>query len=227
MKNISILMLLLIILIIILIIPSLVSGIYLRIWTDHAASGQVGDTIGGIASPFIEGLAALLVFITFREQVKANRLVQEQIYFQHIQEQINKLELDFLGVSQIPDYLGSEINNALSEKNRKNGQTLKDLGEITFNGKNLNKVMYSIKIFNQVLEAIGSVHGESDKLFFRKKLMLLFEIVYKDDYDEMIVIFNKALEQTCHQEGYLKQIIYEMKQLDNRFSKLNETVLEE
>lgn len=77
MKQISNIQLLLIITFIILIIPPLLTNISIFHWFDYSSSGQIGDTIGGITAPFINGLAALLVFITFKEQVKANKLIQE------------------------------------------------------------------------------------------------------------------------------------------------------
>ena len=84
MKNLNIIQLIIIILIIIILTPFFISKIYISDYFDYTNTGQIGDTIGGITSPFINGLAALLVFITFKEQVKANKLIQEQIYFQHI-----------------------------------------------------------------------------------------------------------------------------------------------
>ena len=40
---------------------------------DFTNSGQIGDTIGGITSPFFNLIAAVLIFLSFREQVKTNR----------------------------------------------------------------------------------------------------------------------------------------------------------
>ena len=39
---------------------------------DFSNSGQIGDTIGGITAPFISSIAAVLVYLALREQVKAN-----------------------------------------------------------------------------------------------------------------------------------------------------------
>ena len=39
---------------------------------DFTNSGQIGDTIGGITAPFFNLIAAVLIFLSFREQVKAN-----------------------------------------------------------------------------------------------------------------------------------------------------------
>lgn len=42
-------------------------------------TGPIGDTLGGLTAPFIGLLSAILVYMSFQEQVKANRLVQNQI----------------------------------------------------------------------------------------------------------------------------------------------------
>jgi hypothetical protein len=44
-----------------------------KVW-DFSETGQIGDTIGGIMGPFINLFAAVLVFISFKEQVKANHI---------------------------------------------------------------------------------------------------------------------------------------------------------
>ena len=47
--------------------------------SSTSGTGQIGDTIGGLYSPFIGLLSAVLIYISFKEQVKANRLLQVQI----------------------------------------------------------------------------------------------------------------------------------------------------
>ncbi len=41
---------------------------------DFTQTGPIGDTIGGITAPFFNLLAAILIFISFRAQVKANSI---------------------------------------------------------------------------------------------------------------------------------------------------------
>jgi hypothetical protein len=41
---------------------------------DFTQTGQIGDTIGGITAPFVGILGAILVYISFNEQRKANML---------------------------------------------------------------------------------------------------------------------------------------------------------
>jgi hypothetical protein len=59
---------------------------------EFKETGQIGDTIGGIAGPLISALSAILVFIAFKEQVKANKLVQAHFTIAGIYEELKILE---------------------------------------------------------------------------------------------------------------------------------------
>jgi hypothetical protein len=81
-----------IITIIIFIIVILVSPyIFTRNWTNinFTDTGNIGSTIGGITAPFIGVLSALLVFLSFRAQINANRY-----QIQSIETERRKRELD-------------------------------------------------------------------------------------------------------------------------------------
>ena len=43
-----------------------------KFW-DFSKSGQIGDTICGITAPFINLLGAILVYLSFSEQIEANK----------------------------------------------------------------------------------------------------------------------------------------------------------
>ncbi|MDP2541447.1 hypothetical protein CSC81_00325 [Tenacibaculum discolor] len=54
----------------------------------NADTGAIGDTIGGITAPFVNLLAAFLVWISFREQVKANKLLSTETSYNFIKSLI-------------------------------------------------------------------------------------------------------------------------------------------
>lgn len=43
-------------------------------WLDFSDTGQIGDTIGGIMGPFAGILGAWLVYLSFQQQIEANRI---------------------------------------------------------------------------------------------------------------------------------------------------------
>ena len=56
----------------------LVSG---HFWTQSfylGDKGTLGDAVNGLSAPFISFFSAILIYITFREQNKANKLLQSQ-----------------------------------------------------------------------------------------------------------------------------------------------------
>jgi hypothetical protein len=208
------LQLILILLLIILVIPLLLKNIAIGSWFDYTDSGGIGDTLGGITAPFINGLAALLVFITFKEQVKANSLIQQQQYFQHIQEQINRLEDDFLDISETTIELNAEINQSIRDASMIMGNS--HPYRINVNRKLLNKVMYSTTVFNQTLLMISKV--ENGKEVIHERLKLLFKIIYKNNYTELVRIFNIALLENCLQSDYIGEIVLEMRKLNDTYT---------
>jgi hypothetical protein len=50
---------------------------------DFSNTGEIGDTIGGITAPFVNLVAAFLVYISFREQIKANKLLSKESSFNY------------------------------------------------------------------------------------------------------------------------------------------------
>lgn len=61
----------------------------------NADTGAIGDTIGGITAPFINLLAAFLVWISFREQVKANKMLSSETSYNFTKALINDLRSTF------------------------------------------------------------------------------------------------------------------------------------
>ncbi|KAA5539042.1 hypothetical protein [Adhaeribacter rhizoryzae] len=63
---------------------------------DFRETGPIGDTIGGITAPFVNLIGAILVYFALHAQVKANRLVQEQIDNQK-EEEVIRRKLQYAG----------------------------------------------------------------------------------------------------------------------------------
>lgn len=65
-------------------------------WLDFTETGQIGDTIGGITAPFINILNAILIYIAFTEQLKANTLLKNQIDSEKDKEKIRLKNIEKL-----------------------------------------------------------------------------------------------------------------------------------
>lgn len=80
--------------ILIIISPFLFSKLSSWISFDQS-SGVIGDTIGGVTAPFINLLAAFLVFLSFHAQIRANQQLNKENEFNYIVNLFNLVKTDF------------------------------------------------------------------------------------------------------------------------------------
>ncbi len=75
---------------------------------DFSNSGQIGDTIGGLTSPIINVVSAIIIYYSFNEQLKAN-----QIQIKALDEERNRFneEKEFNYISQLLMELERKIEN--------------------------------------------------------------------------------------------------------------------
>lgn len=62
---------------------------------DFTTTGQIGDTIGGILSPLMSLIGALLVYVSFREQLEANKIQREALAIE-VERSKSDRELDLI-----------------------------------------------------------------------------------------------------------------------------------
>lgn len=79
-------------------LPALLTQIKVGI-VDFSDSGPVGDTIGGITTPFISLLGSILVYLAFKEQIKANKKIEDQFQEQLLFRLMENLELKIVNYS--------------------------------------------------------------------------------------------------------------------------------
>lgn len=74
---------------------------------DYLKTGTFGDTIGGLTAPIIGFFSALLIYLSFRAQIKANYIVQSQIERQEKSDR-EKKEIEL--ISNLMLQFRAEIN---------------------------------------------------------------------------------------------------------------------
>lgn len=72
---------------------------------DFSNTGAIGDTIGGITAPFINGLAAILVYIAFMEQVKVNKNSEETRRIDLMLTELKQIKSDFESINKLQEDL--------------------------------------------------------------------------------------------------------------------------
>jgi hypothetical protein len=168
---------------------------------NYSSTGQIGDTIGGLTSPFINGLAAILVFITFREQVKANRLLQDQGESQDIMNQIKSLEKNNIQI----EITVAEIIRLADMFTAPNHDR-----SLAFQ---LNKALYFLSEFELAKSLLEQYHG--DKNFLYKKLNYLYKIRFAVHIDA-----RARLEGNLH-EAAVAEILFTIQDLNRYFENVN------
>src|SRR5690606_14975927 len=73
-------------------------------------SGAIGDTIGGITAPIVNILGAVLIFISFQEQVKANTQQIENQNIDRFRNDYEEIKKEFYQVG----FSNKEIHESLS-----------------------------------------------------------------------------------------------------------------
>lgn len=90
---------------------------------NFTQTGQIGDTIGGITAPFLALINATLMFLTIRTQIKANKIIQDQILSDTDSKKINTLfeflqnYVDTIGTEELDSKDFRLINNVASSIN--------------------------------------------------------------------------------------------------------------
>ncbi|HNR21033.1 MAG TPA: hypothetical protein PKN75_14555 [Bacteroidia bacterium] len=81
---------------------------------DFSSTGQIGDTIGGITAPITSLIGAILVYFALKEQIKANKIIQDQVSDQKTISYKQQFESTFFKLLELHK---STIHNLDIEKN--------------------------------------------------------------------------------------------------------------
>jgi len=164
----------LIILIIIILPPLFVLPAFFKFW-NFSNSASIGETIGGITSPFISGLAAVLVFLAFKAQIKANQIITNQEKSRNILSQLSLIQDDKLEIEKV---IGMLLNRTELFKQSSTIQVVNQL----------NKVIFFTTEIRLAFELIGEYEGEKDFLY--RKLYYLYVVRYKDLFSSFTAALN-------------------------------------
>lgn len=153
---------------VILFMPLLLTENYFQQRFNFSETGQIGDTIGGITSPFLNLIGAILVFYALQAQVKANELIQEQI---DKDNDVRECENEAQNLNQLYSYLIDNIDSfyfkTLPVEQLKNIDEIET--EIEFKG---GQAFYHL--FSQIR---CHYHGSQDELHGNQSVSELLSIL--------------------------------------------------
>ncbi|SEO20431.1 hypothetical protein SAMN05444671_0697 [Flavobacterium sp. CF108] len=176
---------------------------------DFSETGNIGDTIGGITSPIVGFVGAILVYYALLEQIKANKIIQDQLNDQKNDDRQKKIVNYLNGKlevvrADINDFEFIEVGTfTKSEKIYKGGDGLSKFLELykkekTENEEELLEDVYHLEKFRLLLEYIDDfvsdvvadkVNADDKKyllqsLKYHYKSKIKIHLDYYDDYDE-------------------------------------------
>jgi hypothetical protein len=173
---------------------------------NYSDTGEIGDTIGGITSPFVSLIGSILVFYALKAQIDANRLIQEQFDEQKADE-IDRKRLVYI-TDQI-NILRTDINEftyTFRQKNYKYNYTGSDgiyqflksikigddhsLTEEEFKNQNpkINELIHLLKNFHNQIEII---QREKVSDYDRDYFFSLLEYLYNSKIRQPLEAYRK------------------------------------
>lgn len=135
---------------------------------NFSETGAIGDTINGIAGPFIAFFAAILVYLTLRAQIKANLLLKEQNDFKFLLDNITSLE-QRQNVHQI-------FTDAIT-----------DFNQNEYDSQNIKVAVLLQSEFKNTLDLISQII--TNRKFLESKIKLAWTASYRND----IELLNRAI----------------------------------
>ncbi len=206
-------------LLLILILPPLFKLPVFCSWSflDYSSTGQIGDTIGGITSPFINLLSAVLVYIAFKEQRNANKLVEKQINTELIQRQLALIKetspLEKNTVNKIAIYLQTLLNNR--------DENINDPSKFIYiiPVRTLYKIKYVLALFSQAVEDLFvlGMNGSTNA----RILLNIYHSLFEDDFIAIQSIFNQLSTSESVTRQQEREIVIAITKLREELQKLS------
>lgn len=85
--------------VIIIIISFISPFLFTKFFTGFLVTGQIGDTIGGLVSPFLNLLSIILLYLTLREQTEGSKITKD---FDTITKMLDSTKQDFENLDFFP-----------------------------------------------------------------------------------------------------------------------------
>lgn len=166
-----------------------IAATQLNFLLDFTRTGQIGDTLGGTTTPVIGAVSALLIYFSFRAQIEANLIIQNQIddqkteetskknfehqmeRYKHLREYIDGFKHKIHESSAYPTvYLGDEI---FTEKYGAEAIT-QFLRCDNVNSRNLSEFRTIISFFNLILNDIIPEKANTNSKFIFNLIEIQF-----------------------------------------------------
>lgn len=177
--------------------------LFTRKWNflDFTETGPIGDTIGGITSPFINVLNAILIFLAFKEQKDANDILRNQNKYERGKETQQLVDIRNLILYDLEYRILPEAKKMIPEiqktlKELESDDIKQSIDYVDFNDKVYlaNELSDYSKIFKKDIEDLKSLIHIYNRVNFIFKHTPL-QISYKYPTDKGNIVFLNTLEK--------------------------------
>jgi len=156
---------------------------------DLSDTGEIGDTIGGITAPIINLLGATLVYSSFLEQNRANKIQSEQNSFNLLHELFKELKAEFTNLTfatkNVNDgnvYSGSKAQSVFIEILESRIDNL-DFKKNSF-FKEYLFLMGNLTIFLDIVDE--STASKPEKIYILRLFHFLYLAKIKDNHEKIM-----------------------------------------
>jgi hypothetical protein len=205
---------------------------------DFSNTGQIGDTIGGITAPIINLLGAFLVYTSFQEQLRANRI---QVQALNDEKERNTYDRVFNNYISLYESLKSHLENlefiVKPSPNYARDGSITSVNHIVYKGLNAinefviriedkekyrseNYEVYGILLsFQFILKSLSELSNlvesniilTNDKAFLSQNIKLMYDSFLRGFADRVIKVYDKD-------DPYIKDLIKIKEELDKKHS---------
>lgn len=133
--------------------------------SESGGTAEIGDTIGGLTSPFINGIGAILVYLAFKEQVKATIQTRNLEIFKMIHDRLSWLKSDPYKIEKLHDRITKHLSQKRVDKQA------------------ISMIMYLMVEFSEILVLSNKTSDESESL--KQQAEYLYRIIYRDFFDDI------------------------------------------
>lgn len=157
---------------------------------DFRETGQIGDTIGGITAPIVGLASAILIYLSFSAQIKANKITleatqvsQQEGNFKYIIEEFEKVKKSFKQISyspvdnqfvSVPPYKGHTAMLSLTEEVEANPNLVDSEGK--FLSEVLFKLEFTFTGYSVFISEVNSLNLSAEqKKIIQTKIWLYHE----------------------------------------------------
>ena len=209
---------------------------------DFTKTGQIGDTLGGITAPVIGAVSALLIYFSFRAQINANRIIQNQIddqkkeeaskkNFDHQMERYKHLREHVVDFTFITYERRGSVGAAKLEKVVNKGSDAIFLFLLSeeksyFKGESLDgkQHQYSqlraiLSFFSLILNHLEPLKNDQDTKFIFNLIEVLF---YRHLWDRVSGLADKVLKEPKNSENVIVQIFEKIRGIEVELEKYKE-----